>query len=66
MKRKAPLVVVDNGNALIRSEPRAAFRHAFDSEAQIGAMPDGVGFAEWNCANDRGRWAPGLCGRGLI
>jgi len=49
------LVVFDIGNVLIRWDPRAAFRHAFDSDAEIDALMDEVGFYEWNYANDRGR-----------
>jgi 2-haloacid dehalogenase len=55
MKEAGCLVVFDIGNVLIRWEPRAAFRHAFGSDAEIDAMLDEVGFHEWNLANDRGR-----------
>ena len=48
-------VVFDIGNVLIRWEPRAAFRHAFASDAEIDALLGEVGFSEWNYANDRGR-----------
>lgn len=48
-------VVFDIGNVLIRWEPRAAFRHAFGSDAEIDALLAEVGFSEWNLANDRGR-----------
>lgn len=49
------LVVFDIGNVLIRWDPRAAFRHAFGSDAEIDAVLEEVGFFEWNYANDRGR-----------
>lgn len=49
------LVVFDIGNVLIRWEPRAAFRDAFGSDAEIDALLDEVGFYDWNYANDRGR-----------
>ena len=49
------LVVFDIGNVLIRWDPRAAFRHAFDSDAEIDALLQEVGFPDWNYANDRGR-----------
>ncbi|MDZ7710367.1 MAG: HAD-IA family hydrolase [Roseovarius sp.] len=48
-------VVFDIGNVLLRWEPRAAFRHAFASDAEIDALLGEVGFSEWNYANDRGR-----------
>lgn len=48
-------VVFDIGNVLIRWEPRAAFRHALGSDAEIDALLAEVGFSEWNLANDRGR-----------
>jgi 2-haloacid dehalogenase len=49
------LVVFDIGNVLIRWEPRAAFRGALGSDAEIDALLDEVGFYDWNHANDRGR-----------
>jgi FMN phosphatase YigB (HAD superfamily) len=55
MKPGERLVVFDIGNVLVRLEPRAAFRHAFGSDAEIDALFDEVGFYDWNYANDRGR-----------
>jgi len=55
MGRVMTLVVFDIGNVLIRWEPRAAFRDAFGSDAEIDALLDEVGFYDWNYANDRGR-----------
>ena len=55
MKPGAGLVVFDIGNVLLRWEPRAAFRHALASDAEIDALFGEVGFYDWNYANDRGR-----------
>ena len=38
MKPGAGLVVFDIGNVLLRWEPRAAFRHALASDAEIDAL----------------------------
>ncbi len=48
-------IVFDIGNVLIAWEPHAAFRHAFDDDAQIDGFFDEVGFFEWNLEQDRGR-----------
>jgi 2-haloacid dehalogenase len=55
MKPGEAPVVFDIGNVLIRWDPRAAFRHAVGSDAEIDALFDAVGFYDWNYANDRGR-----------
>ena len=47
--------VFDLGNVLIRWKPRDAFRHACDSDAEIDAVLDWVGFYDWNYEQDRGR-----------
>ncbi len=49
------LMVFDIGNVLLRWEPQAAFRHALDSDAEIDAMLEKVGFYEWSYEQDRGR-----------
>lgn len=48
-------VVFDIGNVLVRWEPKIAFRHAFESDAQIDAFFEEIGFFDWNLAQDGGR-----------
>ena len=49
------LIVFDIGNVLLQWDPKAAFRHAFASDAEIDALLDKVGFYDWNFEQDRGR-----------
>ena len=49
------MIVFDIGNVLIRWDPRAAFRHAFEGDAAIDKLFDEVGFHAWNLEQDRGR-----------
>ncbi|MEI4232684.1 HAD-IA family hydrolase [Roseovarius sp. D22-M7] len=49
------MIVFDLGNVLIRWDPRAAFRHAFDDDAAIDALFDEVGFHDWHHRQDCGR-----------
>lgn len=48
------LIVFDIGNVLLRWEPQAAFRHAYDTDAEIDAVLAEVGFYDWNVEQDRG------------
>ncbi len=48
-------IVFDIGNVLIAWEPHAAFRHAFESDAEIDAFLDAADFYAWNLEQDRGR-----------
>ncbi|MGK7654145.1 hypothetical protein ACSQ76_17535 [Roseovarius sp. B08] len=48
-------IVFDIGNVLIAWDPHAAFRHAFDSEAEIDAFLREADFYAWNLEQDRGR-----------
>ena len=48
-------IVFDIGNVLIAWDPHAAFRHAFDSEAEIDAFLMDADFYAWNLEQDRGR-----------
>ncbi|WP_417727736.1 HAD-IA family hydrolase [Roseovarius sp.] len=49
------LIVFDIGNVLLRWEPQAAFRHAYDNDAEIEAVLAEVEFYDWNFEQDRGR-----------
>ena len=48
-------VVFDFGNVLIRWQPFKALNHIFDTEADMSACLDEIGFFEWNAEQDRGR-----------
>ncbi len=48
-------IVFDIGNVLIAWDPHAAFRHAFDSDAEIDAFLMDADFYAWNLEQDRGR-----------
>ena len=48
-------IVFDLGNVLIRWDPRAAFRHAFDDDAAVDALFDEIGFHDWHHLQDCGR-----------
>lgn len=54
-------VIFDFGNVLIRWRPYNALGHIFDSEADMQACFDEIGFFDWNAEQDRGRsWSDAL------
>jgi len=48
-------IVFDIGNVLIAWDPHAAFRHAYQSDAEIDAFLPDSDFQAWNLEQDRGR-----------
>ena len=54
-------VIFDFGNVLIKWRPFNALNHIFDSEADMEACLDQIGFVDWNAEQDRGRsWSDAL------
>lgn len=54
-------VIFDYGNVVIQWRPFLALSHLFETEADMLAVFDKTGFADWNAEQDRGRsWADGL------
>jgi 2-haloacid dehalogenase len=61
MRRALRNVIFDFGNVLIKWRPFNALGHLFDSEAEMEACLDQIGFASWNAEQDRGRgWSDAL------
>ncbi len=48
-------IVFDIGNVLLAWDPHAAFRHIYDTDAEIDRFFAEVGFFDWNAEQDRGR-----------
>lgn len=64
----ARTVVFDLGGVLVDWDPRHLYRQLLDSDAEVDAFLDEVGFADWNHAMDAGEgtWAESvaeLCAR---
>ena len=54
-------VIFDVGNVLLHWDPRRIYRDEFQSDADIDAFLEEIGFHPWNLEQDRGRtWAEGV------
>ena len=54
-------IVFDVGNVLLHWDAKLVYRDVFDTDAEIDAFLDKIGFTAWNIAQDAGRsWADGV------